>query len=189
MVKLDKIYTKGGDAGETSLADGTRVPKDHPRIRAFAAIDEANAALGLARSSMSHLPQEQTIIAAIQNDLFDVGADLATPVQPQDSCPRIDESYVQRLEKEIDTMNDQLQPLRSFILPGGSVAAAWLHLARTIVRRAESSLHELRRADDTINQQTVIYLNRLSDHLFVFARLLNGKGADDILWQPSQNRQ
>ena len=189
MVKLDKIYTKGGDGGETSLAGGTRVSKDHPRIRTFAAIDEANATLGLARCSMNHLPHEQNIIAAIQNDLFDVGADLATPVQPQETCPRIDESYVQRLEQEIDTMNDQLHPLRSFILPGGSEASAWLHLARTIVRRAESSAHELRRSDDTINQQTVIYLNRLSDHLFVFARLLNGKGADDILWQPSQNRQ
>lgn len=188
MVTLDKIYTRGGDKGETSLADGSRIAKHNVRIKAFGAVDEANAILGVARLHMEKFPLENDMLARIQNDLFDLGADLARPITPQDKKQRMDESYVRRLEKEIDSMNDDLEPLRSFILPGGTLASSFLHVARTIIRRAEGLAHETHEAEGNVNGQVTIYLNRLSDHLFVLARRLNDNGKKDVLWAPGASQ-
>ncbi len=191
MVTLNRIYTKGGDKGETSLGDGTRVPKSSLRIAAIGAVDEANAAIGLAR--LHTKGEADAMLARIQNDLFDLGADICVPEegrkQPAHKGPplRITESQVERLEREIDAMNAELSPLRSFVLPGGTQAAAHLHLARTIVRRAERLMVELAQTE-TLGAAALKYANRLSDHLFVAARHLNGKGAGDVLWTPGQNR-
>lgn len=187
MVFLSKIYTKSGDQGETSLGDGTRVPKDHPRVTAYGCVDELNATLGLLIAHLSNEP-ELVLLRSIQNDLFDVGADLCVPIKDDEETKlRITESQTTRLEREIDRLNEKLQPLNSFILPGGSVAAAWCHFARTVCRHAERSVVTLS-GQESINVQTIIYLNRLSDLLFVLARVLNDDGQNDVLWQPGQSR-
>lgn len=187
MVKLTKIYTRGGDKGQTSLSDGSRQPKYAPRIEAYGTIDEANAAYGLARLHTSGIYDE--MLSRIQNDLFDAGADVSTPPKPVKSEHelRIIQPQVVRLEQEIDQMNADLAPLNSFILPGGSAAAAALHLCRTIIRRAERLTVQVAETED-INPVVIRYLNRLSDHAFVMSRTLNNNGADDVLWIPGANR-
>lgn len=185
MVKLNRIYTRTGDAGTTGLGDGTRAGKDALRLRALGAVDEANAAIGLARLAASG--SSDAILARIQNDLFDLGADLCVPEKVDDEGPhlRIVAGQVERLEHEIDALNENLAPLNSFILPGGTPLAAQLHLARTIVRRAERDIVALAKAEK-IGDTALAYINRLSDHLFVLARHANG-GAD-VLWVPGRNR-
>jgi cob(I)alamin adenosyltransferase len=190
MVYLSRIYTKSGDSGDTGLGDGSRVPKDHPRVAAYGSVDELNAVLGLL---VSQFPQaaEIDLIRSIQNDLFDVGADLCLP-QSADEKPgahlRVRAEQAERLEQAIDRLNANLAPLTSFILPGGQGAAAWCHLARTVCRRAEREVVTLARSE-TINPQVIVYLNRLSDLLFVLARVYNNNGRDDILWQPGHSQQ
>lgn len=187
MVKLTKIYTRTGDAGDTGLGDGARVPKYAVRVAAYGSVDEANAAVGLARL---HTQGElDAMLARIQNDLFDVGADLCTPDQENPPYPplRVTAAQVERLEREIDQMNAKLSTLRSFVLPGGAPAAAYLHLARTIARRAEREI-ALLATQQAINPEALKYMNRLSDHLFVSARHANDDGAQDVLWQPGANR-
>jgi cob(I)alamin adenosyltransferase len=187
MVKLTRIYTRGGDKGKTSLGDGSRVPKQSLRVEAFGTVDEANAAIGLARLHISG--DEDAMLARIQNDLFDLGADLCTPESGTRAAGalRIVAAQVKRLETEIDAMNAALAPLNSFVLPGGTPAAAFLHLARTVTRRAERLVCALAAAE-TVNPEAIKYLNRLSDHLFVLGRRLNGNGAQDVLWQPGATR-
>ncbi len=187
MVKLDRIYTRGGDKGQTSLGDGSRVAKHDPRVAAYGTVDEANSAIGIARLHVDGEPD--AMLARIQNDLFDLGADLCTPREKNPKYPplRIEAGQVERLETEIDRMNAKIAPLKSFILPGGTPGAAWCHYARTVVRRAEREVTVLAERDD-INPQAVNYLNRLSDHLFVLARHLNADGTDEVLWVPGQNR-
>ena len=188
MVQLTRIYTRGGDKGRTSLGDGTRVDQHHARVEAYGTVDEANAVIGLARL---HLEGEaEAMLGRIQNDLFDLGGDLCIPPkegEAEGQALRIQDSQVERLEREIDALNAELKPLNSFVLPGGSPAAAWLHLARTVVRRAERATTRLAEAEP-VNAAVVRYLNRLSDHLFVLARWSNGKGAKDVLWKPGANR-
>ena len=190
MVKLDKIYTRGGDKGMTSLGNGERVPKHDLRVEAYGAVDEANAAIGLARLH-TEATDLDAMLSRIQNDLFDLGADLSTPEDEEDSrrrpALRVAQVQVDRLEAEIDAMNARLSPLTSFVLPGGSPAAAYLHLARTITRRAERLVTALQDAE-TINPAALAYINRLSDHLFVAARHANRDGAGDVLWVPGLNR-
>ncbi len=183
MVKLNKIYTRTGDGGDTSLVDGRRVAKHSRRPAAFGEVDEANSVIGLARLHTSDDADE--MLARIQNDLFDLGADLATP-EGDSPALRITGDQVTRLETEIDDMNSSLEPLKSFILPGGTEVAAWLHLARTVVRRAERRMTELA-TEEVVNDTAMKYVNRLSDHLFVLARILNDGGKTDILWRPGQN--
>jgi cob(I)alamin adenosyltransferase len=187
MVTLNRIYTKTGDKGETALGDGTRLPKHALRISAYGTVDEANAAIGLAR--LHAHGQMDAMLARIQNDLFDLGADLCVPetTKRNEGRLRIVDAQVERLESEIDSMNAELAPLTSFILPGGSAAAAHLHMARTIVRRAERLMTELA-GHEEINPAAIRYVNRLSDHLFVAARFANDKGAKDVLWVPGANR-
>lgn len=188
MVKLTKIYTRGGDKGKTSLADGSRLDKHDLRIEAYGTVDEANAAIGLVRLQVSG--DIDAMLMRIQNDLFDLGADMATPgddFTPNDRSLRVIDAQVDRLEQEIDQMNRDLDPLSSFILPGGTAAASFLHLSRTIVRRAERRSTEAAQAV-AINPAAIRYLNRLSDHLFVLGRVLNEGGKADILWVPGKNR-
>lgn len=187
MVKLTRIYTRGGDRGETSLGSGARVPKHSLRIDAVGTVDEANAAIGLARLYVGS--DEDAMLARIQNDLFDLGADLCRPEAGTRAAGalRIVPVQVERIEQEIDALNAGLSPLDSFILPGGSPAAAHLHLARTIVRRAERLTVALAEREP-INPESVKYLNRLSDHLFVLSRHVNDRGAGDVLWRPGGNR-
>ncbi len=190
MVRLTRIYTKGGDTGETSLGDGSRVAKQSLRVEAYGTVDEANAAIGLARLHVADADAEaDQMLARIQNDLFDLGADLCTPEDGRraSGALRIVAAQTERLEREIDRMNAELQPLDSFILPGGSAAAAHLHLARTVTRRAERLVCALAAAE-TVNPEAVKYLNRLSDHLFVLGRRVNDNGARDVLWQPGMTR-
>jgi cob(I)alamin adenosyltransferase len=190
LVTLNKIVTKAGDGGRTRLATGEEVPKHAPRVEAYGAVDETNAAIGIARL---HLTGElDTIFARVQNDLFDLGADLATPERDKPlpfAALRIQESQVDRLEAEVDAVNAKLSPLTSFILPAGSPAAAHLHLARTIARRAERAVARL--MEDTaerVSPATLKYLNRLSDLLFVCARAANDDGRADVLWTPGATR-
>lgn len=185
MVKLTKIYTRGGDSGQTSLGRGSRVAKNDARVEAFGAVDEANAALGLVRLETDGAFDE--MLARLQHDLFDLGADLCVP-DIQEGDLRIVEEQVTRLENEIDAMNERLAPLESFVLPGGTRAAAALHLARTIARRAERRIVSLAEIE-TVNPHAVKYINRLSDHLFVLSRRLNDDGARDVLWLPGANRR
>ena len=185
MVKLTRIYTRGGDKGETSLGDGARVPKHDPRVAAYGAVDEANAAIGIARLHTSGAVDE--MLARIQNDLFDLGADLCRPGADDGGGLRIVESQVDRLESEVDAINARLAPLESFVLPGGTPAAAYLHLARTLVRRAEREITALAEAEP-VNPLAVKYVNRLSDHLFVLSRHANDDGRTDVLWVPGANR-
>lgn len=189
MVKLNKIYTKTGDNGTTGLVDGSRVAKDAPRMQAVGDVDEANSAIGVAIATLGDRP-ETAWLTAIQNDLFDLGADLATPIPEGADEPwalRVVESQIGRLEAQIDDMNADLAPLDSFILPGGSAGAAALHLARAITRRAERSAVAAAQRD-ALNPQALAYLNRLSDLLFVMARRLNGNGARDVKWVPGASR-
>ena len=197
MVVLNKIYTRTGDEGSTSLGTGERVPKNAPRIWAYGTVDETNAAIGLVRTHLQGEPIVEAGLARIQNDLFDLGADLCVPdrgAPPAWSGPdykplRITGSQVKRLEDEIDAMNGDLDPLRSFVLPGGSPAAAALHLARTICRRAERHMAELAGLpDEPVSPAALRYINRLSDYLFVAARYVNARGKADVLWVPGANR-
>lgn len=187
MVRLTRIYTRGGDKGLTSLGDGTRVAKHDRRVGAMGAVDEANAAIGVARLHAD--AEADTMLARIQNDLFDLGADLSRPEggRRTKSALRVASSQVERLEREIDAMNRDLTPLDSFVLPGGTAGAAHLHLARTLVRRAERRMTALA-AKSKVNPEAIRYVNRLSDHLFVLARLVNDGGRADVLWRPGANR-
>ena len=186
MVKLDKIYTRGGDTGDTSLGEGSRVRKHSPRVAAIGTVDEANAVIGMAR--LYTTGEADAMLARIQNDLFDLGADLCVPPGAERRAAlRIGQSQVDRLEAEIDALNAELAPLTSFILPGGSAAAAHLHLARTVTRRAERLTFRLADAEP-VSPPSLAFLNRLSDHLFVLARALNDNGAGDVLWRPGENR-
>ena len=189
MIYLSKIYTKSGDHGETGLGDGQRVAKDHPRVTAYGDVDELNSVLGLL---LTNVPDyvEKELILRVQNELFDLGADLCVPMQPNenpDQVLRILPAQYERLEKDIDRLNEHLEPLRSFILPGGSPASAWLHLARTVCRRAERALVTLMKMEN-IGEHPMIYLNRLSDLLFVMGRVANDGGKADVLWVPGKSR-
>lgn len=188
MVYLNRIYTKTGDGGETSLGDGQRVRKTDLRIAAYGGVDELNAVIGLAVATDLD-PNLAEMLRRIQNDLFDLGADLCVPESESPAYPplRVTAAQVEQLERWIDAMNERLEPLKSFILPGGSVSAAHLHLARTVCRRVEIGVLELT-ARDPINSQAVIYLNRLSDLLFVLGRIANQDGRADVLWVPGGNR-
>ena len=187
MVRLTRIYTRGGDAGETSLGNGERVAKHALRVEAFGTVDEANAAIGVARLHVAG--DADAMLGRIQNDLFDLGADLCTPEEESPEYPplRITDTQVERLEREIDAMNAKLAPLNSFVLPGGSAVAAHLHLARTVARRAERGIVRLMKLE-TVNPAALRYINRLSDHLFVLSRHANSDGAADVLWVPGKNR-
>ena len=185
MVKLNKIYTRTGDEGTAGLVDGSRVSKASPRMAAIGDIDEANAAVGAAIAALSADDVAERL-RRIQNELFDLGADIATPAEVEGAL-RIVASQVERLEQEIDSMNASLEPLRSFILPGGSPDVAAVHLARTVVRRAERSAVALA-ASEQVNPQALAYLNRLSDHLFVAARHVASTRGGDVLWRPGATR-
>lgn len=187
MVTLTKIYTRGGDKGETSLGDGRRVAKHDPRVDAYGTVDETNAIVGLARLHTEGAADD--MLARVQNDLFDLGADLCTPDDGRkaEGALRIVDGQVERLEHEIDAMNADLEPLGSFILPGGTAAAAYLHLARTVSRRAERQICHLA-GSEPVNEAAVRYINRLSDHFFVLARHLNDNGRGDVLWVPGGSR-
>ena len=195
MVRLTRIYTKGGDKGETSLGSGARVAKHDPRVAAYGTVDEANATIGLARLHLGDA-QAQTqaeadaILGRVQNDLFDLGADLCRPETPKSGEPsaplRVTAGQVARLEGEIDRLNADLAPLKSFVLPGGTPGAAYLHLARTVARRAEREMTALAQSE-AVNPEAIRYINRLSDLLFVLARALNDGGAQDVLWEPGKN--
>lgn len=189
MVQLTRIYTRGGDAGKTSLGDGSRVPKTCPRVESYGTVDELNAIIGTVRLHTADNAEADAILSRIQNDLFDLGADLCTPEQEEPKYPplRIAETQVTRLEREIDDMNAQLQPLKSFVLPGGAPAAAHLHLARTVARRAERAMVALA-VDEPVSDAAMKYINRLSDHHFVMSRWLNIDHGGDVLWVPGQHR-
>ncbi|MBA2589649.1 MAG: cob(I)yrinic acid a,c-diamide adenosyltransferase [Alphaproteobacteria bacterium] len=192
MVTLNRIYTKTGDSGETGLGDGSRISKASGRVAAIGAVDETNSAIGIARLDAEG--DGDAMLARIQNDLFDLGADLCAPEDGRKAPTsdkrgrlRIAEAQVERLEREIDAMNAKLAPLTSFVLPGGTALAAHLHLARAITRRAEAAMVALAQ-DETINDAALRYINRLSDHLFVMARTANDGGMGDVLWMPGENR-
>jgi len=187
MVKLNKIYTRTGDKGDTSLADGSRRAKYNLRVESYGAVDEANSAIGVAR--LHTLDEHDFMLARIQHDLFDLGADLSTPsnIKNTEKALRITEKQTERLEQEIDLLNKDLLPLDSFVLPGGSPTSAFLHLARTVVRRAERLVCALAAQED-VNPEAIKYLNRLSDFLFVLARTANDNGEKDVLWQAGINR-
>ncbi|HKX77738.1 MAG TPA: cob(I)yrinic acid a,c-diamide adenosyltransferase [Novosphingobium sp.] len=195
MVKLNKIYTRTGDAGTTGLVDGSRLDKHAPRMEAIGAVDEANSAVGLAVVALGADDGNGAILIRIQNDLFDLGADLATPVDisaGEDFTPsgmnlRLVPSQAEWLEREIDALNENLAPLTSFILPGGTEAAARVHVARAAARRAERAMTALAAAAPT-NPAALAYINRLSDYLFVLARAINANGSGDVLWVPGANR-
>ncbi|MCT7666321.1 cob(I)yrinic acid a,c-diamide adenosyltransferase [Shinella kummerowiae] len=191
MVKLNKIYTRTGDDGTTGLVAGPRRKKHDLRVESYGEVDEANSCIGLVRQHLADHPTLDQMLVRIQNDLFDLGADLATPDTGKklDYEPlRIVQAQVDRLEVEIDTLNADLEPLRSFVLPGGTEAAAALHLARTVARRAERRIVALQYSEEAVSAAAVAYINRLSDFLFVAARWVNDKGRADILWVPGQNR-
>jgi cob(I)alamin adenosyltransferase len=180
MVILNRIYTRTGDDGTTALGSGERRPKYDLRIAAYGTVDETNAAIGIVRLHLGEARGLDAMLGLIQNDLFDLGADLAVPQQ---------EGKVERLERDIDTLNERLAPLTSFVLPGGTPAAAYLHLARTICRRAERLMVELAaRPNEPVGDAAIQYMNRLSDFLFVASRAMNDNGAGDVLWVPGQNR-
>ncbi|WP_168454609.1 cob(I)yrinic acid a,c-diamide adenosyltransferase [Sphingopyxis microcysteis] len=193
MVKLNKIYTRTGDDGTTGLVDGSRIAKSAPLMAAIGDVDEANSWVGVAVAALDSASDAAAMLARIQNELFDLGADLATPADiqfgfgPHDMALRIVPGQIARLEDEIDRMNDDLEPLRSFILPGGTEAAARLHVARAVARRAERAAVAAG-ADRDLNPLALTYLNRLSDHLFVLTRHLNAAAGGDILWKPGATR-
>jgi cob(I)alamin adenosyltransferase len=192
MVRLDRIYTRGGDHGMTSLGNGQRVPKTHPRIAAYGTVDELNCVLGLALRPPGLARGESRLLRRIQNDLFDLGADLAVPrvaKEPAGKRLRITPAQVEGLEHAIDTYTAKLEPLQSFVLPGGTAAAAWLHLGRTVCRRAELQVAHLMANDSArTGEQPLVYLNRLADLLFVMARWTNDRGRADVLWEPGAGR-
>jgi cob(I)alamin adenosyltransferase len=192
MIVLNKIYTRTGDDGTTALGTGERRKKYDLRIAAYGTVDEANAAIGVARLHTAGYPALDGALARIQNDLFDVGADLCTPGRgkgPGGARLTVTDNQVAWLEAEIDRLNADLTPLRSFVLPGGAAAAAYLHVARTICRRAERLTAELKdKAGESVSPEVLKYLNRLSDYLFVASRYTNNKGAGDVLWKPGENR-
>jgi len=192
MVVLNKIYTRTGDDGTTALGTGERRKKYDLRVAAYGTLDEVNAALGVARLHTGADPRLDAALSRVQNDLFDVGADLCTPGQgkgPGGARLTVTQQQVTWLEAEIDRLNAELAPLRSFVLPGGGAASAYLHLARTVCRRAERLIAELKdQADESVTPEVLQYVNRLSDFLFVAARHANDKGAGDVLWKPGQNR-
>ncbi|MXN64844.1 cob(I)yrinic acid a,c-diamide adenosyltransferase [Stappia sp. GBMRC 2046] len=191
MVVLNKIYTKTGDAGTTALGSGERRPKHDLRVQAYGTVDETNAVVGIVRLEAAKTVTElDKVLARIQNDLFDLGADLATPETDEDpgyEPLRVTEAQVSAIEAEIDRLNADLEPLRSFVLPGGSPASAHLHHARTVSRRAERLMTELAEAEK-VNRHALVYMNRLSDFFFVAARWVNAKGSGDVLWVPGKNR-
>lgn len=193
MVKLNKIYTRTGDDGTTGLVDGSRIAKSDALMAAIGDVDEANSAIGIAAAALDHASDEAAMLARIQNEMFDLGADLATPADiqfgfgPHEMALRIVPSQIARLEDEIDRMNDALDALRSFILPGGTEAAARLHLARAVTRRAERAAVAAGATRD-LNPIAMNYLNRLSDHLFVLTRHINASAGGDILWKPGATR-
>ncbi|HYZ64717.1 MAG TPA: cob(I)yrinic acid a,c-diamide adenosyltransferase [Acetobacteraceae bacterium] len=184
MIRIDRVVTRGGDRGETSLGDGRRVPKHAPRVAAFGTVDEANATIGLLRLHTQADPEADAMLARVQNDLFDVGADLCVPGEAGDRL-RLTDQPSARLEQEVAQMNAALPELTSFVLPGGTPAAAHAHLARTVVRRAEREVVALSQAEP-VNPAVIRFLNRLSDHLFVLGRRLNA--GKDVLWVPGANR-
>jgi cob(I)alamin adenosyltransferase len=186
MVRIDRVVTRGGDGGKTSLGDGSRVAKDAPRVEALGSVDEANAALGLLRCAVAATPAIDAMLARIQNDLFDLGADLCVP-GPDGDRLRLTDAPLARLEDEIASLNAELPPLTSFVLPGGTEAAARAHIARGAVRRAEREVVRLG-AGEALNPNLVRYLNRLSDQLFVLARALNAEATGDVLWVPGAGR-
>ncbi len=186
MVKLDVIMTRGGDSGETSLGDGARVRKDALRVEAYGTVDEANAAIGVLRLHAQEDAEADAMLARIQNDLFDIGADLCVPGEAGARL-RVADTQSARLEAELAEMNSAMPALKSFVLPGGSAGAAAAHVARTVTRRAERLVVALAAAEE-VNPAVIRYLNRLSDHLFVLARRLNGNGAGDVLWVPGATR-
>ncbi len=191
MVVLSKIYTRTGDDGTTALGSGRRVAKYDLRVECYGTLDETNAAIGLARLHTRSDGALDAMLARIQNDLFDLGAELCYPNESKDVRGRlaVSDSQVERLEREIDTLNRELQPLRSFVLPGGTPAASFLHLARTISRRAERLMVALAaRPNEPVGGSALRYINRLSDFLFVAARYANDMGKSDVLWVPGQNR-
>ena len=191
MVILSKIYTRTGDDGTTALGSGRRVAKFDLRVECYGTLDETNATVGLARLHTRSDPALDAMLARIQNDLFDLGAELCYPDESKDARGRlsVSDAQVERLESEIDTLNRELQPLRSFVLPGGTPAASFLHLARTISRRAERLMVALAaRPNEPVGGSALRYINRLSDFLFVAARYANDKGRSDVLWVPGQNR-
>ena len=187
MVVLNRIYTRTGDDGTSALATGERRPKSDLRFEAIGTIDELNAHVGVARLHEASLGDMGAMLARIQNDLFDLGADLATPEKARSERLRIIATQVERLEREIDLMNETLAPLTSFVLPGGTAAAASLHLCRTVARRAERLTVELA-ARESVNPDALHYINRLSDFFFVAARIANDHGATDVVWVPGKNR-
>ena len=190
MVVLNRIYTRTGEDGTTALGSGERRPKYDLRVAVYGTVDEANAAIGVVRLHLKDARELDTMLGLIQNDLFDLGADLAVP-QREGKVERLRvlSSQVDRLEHDIDQLNEKLAPLTSFVLPGGTPAAAYLHLSRTICRRAERMLVELAaRPDEPVNDVAIQYMNRLSDFLFVASRAANNNGAGDVLWVPGQNR-
>jgi cob(I)alamin adenosyltransferase len=184
MIRIDRVTTRGGDGGETSLGDGTRVPKSALRVDAYGTVDEANACIGLVRLHCAGDPEADAMLARVQNDLFDVGADLCVPGEAGERL-RVSDLPIERLEAEVAAMNARLAPLTSFILPGGTPAAAHAHLARTVVRRAERLVVQLAR-EEAVNPAVLRFLNRLSDHLFVLGRHLNQ--GQDVAWVPGANR-
>jgi cob(I)alamin adenosyltransferase len=190
MVHLDKIYTRAGDGGSTRLGDGTELPKHHLRIAAYGTVDETSSAIGVALTQ-GVSGDVTEVLRHVQNDLFDVGADLCVPGEAGEKL-RIQPAYIERLEGWIDEQNERLEPLNSFVLPGGEPAAAYLHVARTICRRAERLVSELLECDEEqgrVNPETLRYLNRLSDLLFVLARVANDDGKQDVLWKPGESGQ
>jgi cob(I)alamin adenosyltransferase len=195
MIALNRIYTRSGDAGTTALGSGRRVSKSDLRIEAYGTVDETNAVLGIARlhTAGAELASLDLMLARIQNELFDLGADLCLPEENTDrsrGALRILASQVERLEREIDEMNRDLAPLRSFVLPGGHPAAAYLHLCRTVCRRAERLIVTLAgKPDEKVSAEVLSYINRLSDHFFVASRWVNARGQGDVLWSPGATRQ
>lgn len=193
MVVLNKIYTKTGDDGSTALGTGQRLPKHHLRIQSYGTVDETNATIGLARQHTTgdELAELDSMLARIQNDLFDLGADLCTPDTGEDlgyTPLRITQNHVTRIETEIDRLNEKLKPLRSFVLPGGSAAAAALHLCRTVSRRAERLMVELAGDEgEQVSEPALKYINRVSDFFFVASRHANADGEKDVLWKPGEN--
>jgi cob(I)alamin adenosyltransferase len=190
MVKLNKIYTRTGDKGETSLVNGHRVSKHSIRPTAFGTVDEVNSTIGICRLHTAKIADQafDAMLARIQNDLFDLGADLATPIGEERAgeALRVTDKQVERLEVEIDAMNSSLQPLNSFVLPGGQEAAAYVHLARAMTRRAERDMTRLS-VEEPVGEAAMQYINRLSDHLFVMARSINQQHDGDVLWKPAAN--
>ena len=188
--RLSKIYTRTGDDGTTGLVDGSRIAKSAPLMAAIGDVDEANSAVGFAAAALDPASEEAAMLSRIQNELFDLGADLATPLDPPPAWEalRILDSQVERLEREIDAMNAELPPLASFILPGGTPAAAHLHLARTVARRAERIAVALVETGESVGPEAMKYLNRLSDFLFVAARHANDRGAAEVFWQSGATR-